>query len=98
MRQVSAYTQALRRVREVTEEYYRQTILGGSDPNGFKNQIKAQAGPVLATIGVDLQNPPPDEELEKPFDTHFGARIMIGRTAGYMDLHMGTGSLMRPAQ
>jgi len=89
VREVTAYAEAIRRVREVTEEHYRRTILGDADPNGFKDQVKAQAAPVLAAMGVDLQNPPSDEELEKLFDTHFGAFIMIGLTAGYEDLHMG---------
>ena len=89
VRQVVAYARALRKVREVTEEFYRQTILGGGDPDEFEHQVKAQAPPVLMTMGINLQSPPSDEELDELFDTHFGAYINIGRTAGYMDLHMG---------
>jgi len=90
VREVTAYAQAIGRLREVTEEHYRQTILGGGGgPDELKNLIKAQAPPVLVTMGVDLQDLRSDEDLQKLFDTHFGAFIMVGPTAGYTDLHMG---------
>jgi hypothetical protein len=89
VRQVVAYARAIRKVREVTEEFYRQTILGGGDPDEFEDQVKAQAAPVLMAMGIDLQPPPSDDELDALFDEHFGAQIMLGRTAGYNDLHMG---------
>lgn len=89
VREVLAYAAGIRKVREVTEEFYRQTILGGGDPDEFENQVKAQAAPVLMAMGVDLEPLPSDDELDALFDEHFGAKIMLGRTAGYADLHMG---------
>jgi len=86
---VVAYAGALRTLRELTEEFYRQTILGGGDPEEFENQVKAQAGPVLMAMGMDLEILPSDDELDALFDERFGARIMLGVTAGYTDLHMG---------
>ena len=86
---VVAYASGLRKVRELTEEFYRQTILGGGDPDEYEQQVKAQAAPVLMALGIDLEPLPSDDELDAIFDEHFGAKIMLGRTAGYTDLHLG---------
>jgi hypothetical protein len=89
VREVLAYAAGLCALREVAEEHYRQTVLGGGDPDEFENEIKAQAVPMLTAMGVDLETPRTDDELAALFDDRFGAYIRLARTGGYMDLHMG---------
>jgi hypothetical protein len=89
VREVVVYDRSLREVKKIAEEHYRKTILGKGDPEEFEKQVRAQASPILSAIGVDLSTPPPDEELDRLLDEHFGAYVNLGRTAGYADLHLG---------
>jgi len=89
VREVVAYDRALREIKKITEEYYRRIMLGTGDPEGFESRIREQAALVLSAMGVDLSTPPTDDELDKLLDDHFGTFVTLGRTAGYLDLHMG---------
>ncbi|HQF88688.1 MAG TPA: hypothetical protein PLN26_15815 [Acidobacteriota bacterium] len=89
VRPIEAYARGLVAVRRLAEEHYRQTILGGGDPDEFARQIGAQAAPVLAALGVDRQPPPTNAEVDALLDQHFGTYIAVGWTAGYYDLHLG---------
>jgi hypothetical protein len=86
---IVAYARGLDALRRLAEEHYRRTILGIGDPDGFARQVQEQAGPVLAAMGIDLQNPPTGEALDSLLDEHFGTYIAIGPTAGYVDFHLG---------
>lgn len=90
VRDVTVYARFVRRIRTITDEYYRKTAIGQGDPKAFQAALGREAEalwPQLAWSGK-----PPAFELEAveaELAKRFRAEINLGTTAGYLDLHYG---------
>ena len=88
--EIVAYARFLTDVERTTDEYYRNTLLGASDPAAWRSALihrGARLWPWLVWEG-----PAPAftaETLAAELDRRFGAVINLGETAGYQDLHYG---------
>lgn len=101
---IVAYAMYIRRIGEITNEYYRKTAIGQGKPVDYIIQI------IRVTVenweALSLQGPPPelavdDEEkmascyeqvrstISEVFKKRYRAIVNFGNTAGYFDLHMG---------
>ncbi|MFQ5350052.1 MAG: hypothetical protein ACE5EG_06390, partial [Thermoanaerobaculia bacterium] len=104
VRRVVAYARFLRQARRLTEEYYRQTILGNDKRRSWQASLSEAASPLLSMLEDEALErarvgpvPPVDPgrvgrlgaDLVDLLNRRFGAYISIGKTAGYFDLHMG---------
>ena len=84
-----AYARFARRVRRITDEYYRQTALGRGDWDACQSKLFGEAAilwPDIRPAGAPEFSP---DAFVKEVESRFGAMINIGETAGYRDLHMG---------
>jgi hypothetical protein len=89
-REIVAYARFLADVERTTDEYYRDTLLGASDPSEWRSALiyrGARLWPRLMWGG-----PVPAfsaDGLAAELDRRFGAVVNMGETAGYQDLHYG---------
>ncbi len=81
------YAAAIDRVREISEEYYRRTVLGEGDWPGARRRIEAELQAALADTTGDKAAS--WQEAKRALGRRFGAYVSMGKTAGYDDLHMG---------
>ena len=89
-REIVAYARFLTDVERATDEYYRHTLLGASDPAAWRSALVhrgARLWPRLVWEGPAPAFSP--ETLAAELDRRFGAVINLGETAGYQDLHYG---------
>ena len=90
VRAVVAYARALDRVRKITDEFYRQTVLGDGDWSDTQRRIQTELRSAIREIeGDEASVPSSDQEVKDYLDRRFGAYVSLGKTAGYQDLHMG---------
>jgi hypothetical protein len=90
VRTVAAYARFCRRVRHLSDEYYRRTALGQRDHRAFTDTLDAEAARLWEVL-----RPPGDTtgyryatfraELARRFGAYYG----LGVTAGYYDVHFG---------
>lgn len=90
VRDVIAYANTIRRVRETSDEYYRNIAAGKEDAGSYRSALQNEA----RTLWNELSWP--GEKPEFTFDAfvdemakRFGALINSGKTGGHYDLHMG---------
>ena len=94
------YLRFTRKARTLTEEHYRQAILGNDTRASWQAALRAALEPmaiVLADCQIASRSFPVDPGRTGSLDqavlqriaSCFGAYISIGTTAGYFDLHMG---------
>ncbi len=83
------YAGAIGRVREIVDEFYRQTILGAGDWSDTQHRIQAELRAAIREIEGDEAASMAWWEMTGYLNERFGANISLGETAGYLDLHMG---------
>ena len=86
-----AYARTLRRVRELTDEYYRLTSLGKGSRSNWEGDLLAEFRGLQSVLeGREISKGSFDrEKMKRLLADRFGAYVGIGKTAGYADLHMG---------
>lgn len=104
VRVVISYAHFIREVREQTDEYYRETLLGIGSRGEWQTSLSSAAEPLVILLNESAFEtatrptaPRVDSRrvgsLGKHFiellNQHFGAYVSVGTTAGYFDLHMG---------
>ena len=102
-RVVVRYVRFLNTARKLTDEHYRQAILGNDTRKGWQTELRSALQP-LAEVLEDVSLPPAapaslpvdpnrigdlDRRILQRLASSFGVYISIGTTAGYFDLHMG---------
>lgn len=85
--EIVAYTRFIRKLRRITDEFYRLTSIGAEDYGAYAAQLEAEGAALLPKLGYSGEFTP--EVAMEICDEKFGALINLGRTAGYEDLHMG---------
>lgn len=89
-REVVAYAGFLRRVRDVTDEYYRHVSLGDGNAEAWREAIGALGAAFWPSLSAHPSLPPFSlETLGTTLDSLYGAMINLGMTAGTLDMHMG---------
>ncbi|HEY0038517.1 MAG TPA: hypothetical protein VGB66_17595, partial [Longimicrobium sp.] len=88
--EIVAYAEFLHAVERLTDEYYRQTALGGGSHRAWRRDLDALGQAVWPRLA--WEGAPPRYTRDRAvaeFDRRFGAVINLGKTAGYQDLHYG---------
>jgi hypothetical protein len=101
---IVAYALYTRKIRSITDEYYRKTSIGEGDPYAYardvlKATVKSWRDLVLPgdppeppgaePSQIDVAFEPVSNLLVQEFGGRFGATVNFGNTAGYFDLHWG---------
>ncbi len=89
-REITAYAAYLAAVQDVTDEFYRLTLLRGGDAGRWRDSLE-RLGTALWPHLDRAGSPPPfsPERLNAELDRRFGATWNLGATGGYADLHFG---------
>ncbi len=91
VRDIVAYAEAIDRVTRISEEYYRQTALGRSAYRSWRRQLNEQAETLWSRLNHAQKITPrySFERLQEALKERFGTWILLGRSTGARDLHMG---------
>ena len=92
VRQIVAYARFCRRVEALSNEYYRQTILGTSAYGDFERGLEREAG-ILWDALVEPGTPPPtrgfERALNRELGPRFGTDLLLERGDGHRNVKLG---------
>lgn len=92
VREVMAYALFCRQVESLSNEYYRQTILGASAYGDFERGL-AREVQTLWTALVDPAGPPPrggfERALNRELGDRFGTELLLERGSGFRNIKLG---------
>lgn len=83
---VVAYGAAVRRIEEITNEYYRQIAVHEEDYRAFRAQVDGQLRAVWKTLSPAKYD---RAKAEAELARRFGAHMIFGETGGFQDMHYG---------
>lgn len=92
VRQIVAYAHFCRSVEALSNEYYRQTILGTSAYVDFERGLEREAGTLWDAL-VEPGSPPPtrgfESALNRELGPRFGTDLMLERGNGHRNVKLG---------
>jgi len=92
VRQIVAYARFCRSVEALSNEYYRQTILGVSAYRDFERGLEREAGTLWDAL-VEPGSPPPTRRFERALNRELGPRfgtdLMLERGDGHRNVKLG---------
>ena len=92
VRQIVAYARFCQRVEALSNEYYRQTILGMSAYGDFERGLEREAKTLWGSLVEPGSSPPTrgfERALNQELGPRFGVDLMLERGSGHRNVKMG---------
>jgi len=86
---VVTYASYIRRLKHITEDYYRDLANKRADRRAYAAALERQTAALCKTLGIPFDKKMLDGEIDTPLAQRFGSLIAAGKTGSVYNLHFG---------